>query len=248
MLWWYIQDQCHYVFYISFMSTILCFKHCMFCMYTHPLRKEFLYKHGYISSHCCENITYSFICNIALKGSKRGSVWLPDRRPRFYFILFYVDWRCSLLTFLSKSRVPQVFRQHSLTWNGKFIRNSYQLPVAWLLTFRRYERWTQYSTEYKPNKWFQTSYEQCMSVLGPTQIILKMWLINTMPIHHFHYISISHMLNIYIHRENSFHTAFKDTFSIIFSNFVLNGILYPVTIAKYLHIVHLKLWTKRVKC
>ena len=69
-----------------------------------------------------------------------------------------------------------------------------------------------------------------------------------MPIHHFHYISISHMLNIYIHRENSFHTAFKDTFSIIFSNFVLNGILYPVTIAKYLHIVHLKLWTKRVKC
>jgi hypothetical protein len=49
---------------------ILCFKCCMYCMYTHTMRKEFLYKHGYISSHCCENLTYSFICNVALEGSK----------------------------------------------------------------------------------------------------------------------------------------------------------------------------------
>ena len=199
MLWWYIQDQCHYVFYISFMSTILCSKHCMFCMYTHPLRKEFLYKHGYISSHCCENIAYSFICNITLKGSKWGSVWPPDRRPRFYFILFYFMWTGAAACSHFCPRVECPKYSDNILWleMENFLRNSYQLPVAWLLTFRRYERWTQYSTEYKPNKWFQTSYEQCMSVLGPTQIILKMWLINTMPIHHFHYISISHMLNIY---------------------------------------------------
>jgi hypothetical protein len=49
-----------------------CFKRSMYCMYTHPLRKEYLYEHGYISSHCCENLTYSFICNVAVKGSKQG--------------------------------------------------------------------------------------------------------------------------------------------------------------------------------
>jgi hypothetical protein len=33
--------------------------------------------------------------------------------------------------------------------------------LTWLLTFRRYESRPQHSTEYKPNKWFQTSYKQC---------------------------------------------------------------------------------------
>jgi hypothetical protein len=88
MLWWYVQDQHRYV---TYMSTILCFKCWMYCMYTHTMRKEFLYKHGYISAHCCENLAYSFICNGALEDSKWGAVWLPDRRPKFYFVL-YVDW------------------------------------------------------------------------------------------------------------------------------------------------------------
>jgi hypothetical protein len=76
---------------VMYMSTISCFKHCMYCMYTHPLRKKCLYKHGYISSHCCDNLAYSFICNVALEGSKRGAVWLSDRRPNLYFVP-YVDW------------------------------------------------------------------------------------------------------------------------------------------------------------
>lgn len=49
--------------------------------------------------------------------------------PSFIFYHMWTGW-CSMLTSLSKSRVPQACRQHSLTWNGKSIRNSYHLSVA----------------------------------------------------------------------------------------------------------------------
>jgi len=43
----------------------------------------------------------------------------------------------------------------SRKWNWRIV------DLTWLLTIRRYESRTQYSAEYKLNKWFQTSYEQC---------------------------------------------------------------------------------------
>ena len=48
----------------------------------------------------------------------------------------------------------------STNWNWRI------LDFTWLLTFRRYENRPQYSTEYKPNKWFQTSYEQCYKCIS----------------------------------------------------------------------------------